>query len=552
MSNPATTATTAPALPPDTGRIPYKWKVLISVVFGIFMIIIDSTVVNVAFRTLQREFGGSIADSQWVLSIYVLALGITTPMSGFLGDRFGTKRIYLLGLILFVIGSLCCGFAPSLALLIVARMLQGIGGGLAQPLGPAMLYRAFPASEIGAALGIFGIALVVAPALGPILGGLLVDANLWRFIFFINVPIGIVGVVLGSRFLRNDKAPVKPKFDPLGLTFAVIGFGSILFAASTAEVNGFTSPQTLTAFGIGVAGLIVFAIIELFIVKEPLLNLRLFKIPTFLNATLVGYVATIALFGAEFLMPLYLQAMRGLTALETGFVLLAVAVASGITTPLAGRLYDKIGPRPLIVTGFALLCINTWQLAQIEALTPISWIVFLLVIRGLAIGLTLQTTFTTALGAVPMSQLPRGSSLQNSTRFVVQAVAVAVLATVLTSTLSPDVRAQQEAARANAGAAAQRYGLCETPGVAPADNIPAAALEPLKNLSADQQAAAKQQILAGLNEACQENIQGFELVYRFTFFASVAALIIGAFLPGWPGKWAGRAAMRSQSMPAGH
>jgi DHA2 family multidrug resistance protein len=552
MSNPASTAPAMPAMQPDNGRIPYKWKVLISVVFGIFMIIIDSTVVNVAFRTLQREFGGSIADSQWVLSIYVLALGITTPMSGFLGDRFGTKRIYLLGLILFVIGSLCCGFAPTLALLIVARMLQGIGGGLAQPLGPAMLYRAFPPSEIGTALGIFGIALVVAPALGPILGGLLVDANLWRFIFFINVPIGIVGVVLGSRFLRNDKAPVKPKFDPLGLTFAVIGFGSILFAASTAEVNGFTSPQTLTAFGIGVIGLIIFAIVELFIVKEPLLNLRLFKIPTFLNATLVGYVATIALFGAEFLMPLYLQAMRGLTALQTGFVLLAVAVASGITTPLAGRLYDKIGPRPLIVTGFTLLCINTWQLAQIQALTPISWIVFLLVIRGLAIGLTLQTTFTTALGAVPMSQLPRGSSLQNSTRFVVQAVAVAALATVLTSTLSPEVRAQQEAARANASAAAQRYGLCETPGVAPADNIPAAALEPLKNLSADQQAAAKQQILAGLNEACQENIQGFELVYRFTFFASVAALIIGAFLPGWPGKWAGRAAMRGQPMPAGH
>lgn len=552
MGNPSAGATTAPMIPPDTGRIPYKWKVLISVVFGIFMIIIDSTVVNVAFRTLQREFGGSLADSQWVLSIYVLALGITTPMSGFLGDRFGTKRIYLLGLVCFVIGSLLCGFAPTLLLLIVARMIQGVGGGMAQPLGPAMLYRAFPSSEIGGALGIFGIALVVAPALGPILGGLLVDANLWRFIFFINVPIGIVGVTLGLRFLRNDKAPKKPKFDPLGLVFSVIGFGAILFAASTAEVNGFTSPQTLTAFGIGIAGLFIFAIVELFIVKEPMLNLRLFKIPTFLNATLVGYVATIALFGAEFLMPLYLQAMRGLTALQTGFVLLAVALASGITTPLAGRLYDKIGPRPLVVTGFTLLCLNTWQLSQIQSLTPISWIVFLLMIRGLAVGLTLQTTFTTALSSIPPAQLPRGSSLQNSTRFVVQAVAVAALATVLTSTLSQEVREQQEVARANTNAAVQRFGLCETPGVAPEDNIPAAALEPLKNLSVDQQSAAKQQILAGLQEACQENIEGFELTYRITFFASVAALIIGAFLPGWPGKWAGRAAMRGQPMPAGH
>ncbi len=549
MSN---SVSTVPAAPPDTGRVAYKWRVLISVVFGIFMIIIDSTVVNVAFRTLQREFGGSIAESQWVLSIYVLALGITTPISGFLGDRFGTKRIYLLGLILFVIGSLLCGLAPTLFLLIAARMVQGVGGGLAQPLGPAMLFRAFPSSEVGAALGLFGIALVVAPALGPVLGGWLVDADLWRFIFFINVPIGILGVILGSRFLRNDKAPKQPRFDPLGLIFAVIGFGAVLFAASTAETNGLTSPATLTAFGIGIAGLIIFAIVELFIAKEPLLNLRLFKIPTFMNASLVGYVTTVAFFGAEFLMPLYLQAMRGLSALETGFVLLAVAAASGITTPLAGRLYDKIGPRALIVTGFTLLCINTWQLSQIEALTPISWIVFLLVIRGLAVGLTLQTTFTTALGSIPQAQLPRGSSLQNSTRFVVQAVAVAALATVLTSTLSPETLAQQNAAHADVNAPMQHYGLCETPGVAPENNLPATALDALKRMPAEQQDAARLKLLAGIQKACQENVAGFELVYRITFYASVLALIIGAFLPGWPGKWAGRAAMRGQPMPAGH
>ena len=187
---------------------------LISVIFGIFMIILDSTVVNVAFQTLRRKFGGTLADSQWVLSIYVLALGITTPMSGFLGDRFGTKRIYLFGLSLFVVGSLLCGFASSLLMLVIARAIQGIGGGLAQPLGPAMLYRAWPLNQIGTALGYFGIVLTVAPALGPILGGVLVDANIWRVIFFLNVPIGILGVFLGSRFLRNDKAPVKPKLDP--------------------------------------------------------------------------------------------------------------------------------------------------------------------------------------------------------------------------------------------------------------------------------------------------------------------------------------------------
>src|SRR5512138_2815800 len=240
-----------------------KWKVLISVMFGIFMIILDSTVVNIAFQTLRREFGATLADAQWVLSIYILSLGVTTPVSGYLADRFGIKRIYLLGLAIFVIGSLLCGLAQSLGWLIVARALQGFGGGMAQPLGPAQLYRAFPPKEQGTALGYFGIVLVFAPALGPILGGWLVDANLWRFIFFLNIPIGILGVILGSRFLLDYRVERKPAFDPWGLITAVIGFGSVLYAASIAEIGGWSGSTTLLMLGIGIVALVLHVIIEL-------------------------------------------------------------------------------------------------------------------------------------------------------------------------------------------------------------------------------------------------------------------------------------------------
>src|SRR5512138_2371360 len=261
-----------------------KWKILISVMFGIFMIILDSTVVNVAFTTLRREFGATLADAQWVISIYVLSLGITTPVSGFLADRFGIKRVYLFGIAMFVIGSILCGISPSLGWLVVARALQGFGGGVAQPLGPAQLYRAFPPKEQGTALGYFGIVLVFAPALGPILGGWLVDANLWRLIFFINIPIGIIGVFLGSRFLLDYQVERKPRFDPLGLITAVIGFGSVLYAASIAETNGWTGQTTLLALGIGIVALVLYVIIELYLVKEPMSSLRLFGNPIFLNA----------------------------------------------------------------------------------------------------------------------------------------------------------------------------------------------------------------------------------------------------------------------------
>ncbi len=517
-----------------------KWKVLISVIFGIFMVVLDATIVIVAFPALRAGFGASLADAQWVISIYVLSLGITTPVSGFLADRFGIKRIYLLGLGIFPLGSFLCGIAPSLGLLIAARALQGFGGGLAQPLAPAQLYRAFPPKEQGTALGIFGIALVVAPALGPILGGWLVDLQVWRAIFFVNVPIGILGVILGTRFLLDHRLERRSLFDPLGLVTAIIAFGALLYAATVAENYGWTGTGTLAALGIGLAALVANAIVELYVAKEPMLNLRLFANPVFLNASLIGFVSMVALFGAEFLMPIYLQAFRGRTALETGFILLGVAATSFFATPLAGRLYDKIGPRIIVVTGFAILCINTWQLAQIRADTSITYIVFLLALRGLAVGLTLQSTFVTALTSVPVPAVARASSLLNSTRFVVQAVAVAALATVLTSTLSADVKAQEDQMQQTLTDPNIRFGICETPGVSAQDNVPPSLVASLSGLPASSAQPTKSQIVAGLQRACNQSIQGFEAAYGITFYGAIGALILALFLPGWPGKWGGR------------
>ena len=365
---------------------------------------------------------------------------------------------------------------------------------MAQPLGPAQLYRAFPPKEQGTALGYFGIALVFAPALGPILGGWLVDANLWRLIFFINIPIGILGVFLGSRFLLDYQVERKPGFDPLGLITAVIGFGSVLYAASIAESDGWTGAVTLLTFATGIIVLVAHVIIELRVVKDPMTSLSLFGNPVFLNAALVGYVATIALFGAEFLMPVYLQSFRGRTALETGYILLALAVTSGIATPLAGRLYDKIGPRMNLVVGFIILCINTWQLSKIEGDTSILYILFLLALRGLAVGLTLQTSFVAALSSMPLDLLPRGSSLLNSTRFVVQAVSVAALATIFSSSISADIRTQQDKLQETQTAASARFGVCETPGVRAEANLPPGTEASLASLSPTMAAAAKKQI----------------------------------------------------------
>ncbi|HEX9038248.1 MAG TPA: DHA2 family efflux MFS transporter permease subunit [Ktedonobacterales bacterium] len=527
-------------------RLDYKWRVLISVIFGLFMVILDTTVVNVAFPTLRAEYGASIADSQWIISIYVMALGVSTPLSAFLAERFGIKATYVTGLALFVIGSAACGVSPSLGVLIAARALQGVGGGLALPLGTTLLFSAFTAAEQGLAFGVFGIALVVAPALGPILGGALVDHGDWRWIFFINIPIGVLGFTLASLWLREKRADRPPRFDLLGFITSTVGFGSVLYAASVASSDGWTAQHVVIAFAVGGVSLLAFALIELFVAREPMLNLRLFSIPVFTLATVVGWVSVLALFGAEFLLPLYLQTLRGKSAFETGLILLPLAVASGIVAPFSGKLYDLVGPRIISVVGFGLLAVNTWQFAQLRGDTSISLILLLLALRGVALGLTVQTTLVVALSRVPTQEVARASSLSNSTRQVVQSIGVAVLATVLVSTLSAQVKSFETQFQTDTVATAtvsnpyvrqiadqfKAHGLC---GV----RIPAIPSAPT---GAPVSAPAGAPTQALVDKACAESLAGYQQAYQWTFAFALLATALGLLLPGWPLKWSGRAA----------
>ena len=428
----------------------------------------------------------------------------------------------------------CTEFAeePTLWTLIAARTLQGFGGGIALPLGTAMLYAAFPPEERGNALGTFGIALVVALALGPILGGWLVDLGHWRWIFFINIPIGIVGVTLGSLWLREQRRGNETRFDPLGLLFSTVGFGAVLYAASIAADKGWSSPNVVVGFIVGVVALIIFALVELFVAAEPLLDLRLFAKPIFTLAAITGYVSTVALFGAEFLMPLYLQVLRGRTALQAGLLLLPLAIASAFVSPFAGRLYDKFGPRPLATLGFGLLAINTWQLSQLTTTTSIAWIQFLLALRGIALGLTVQTTLTTALSVVPGRQTARGSALINATRQVIQSIGVAILATVLATAVAPGVSAQLQQFQA----AAPKTQEGATP-------IELCTLQPAAAGAAPTSNTVPAQAYPTIQSFCGQYVTGLRNAYHLTFFAALLATLLGATLPGWPFTWTGRASL---------
>lgn len=467
----------------------YKWQVVASVVFGAFMIIMDATVVNVALKTLQSSFNTSISGVQWVISGYALALGVVTPMSGFLGDKYGLKRVFLWSLGLFVFGSALCALAPTIEFLIAFRVIQGLGGGAAIPLATAMLFSAFPPQERGMALGIFGIPLVVAPALGPVLGGYFVEYLDWRLIFLINLPIGGLGIWLGSQLLREQKGQGKQRFDVVGIISSFIGFGALLYGLSAGSEDGWGATNVVISLAVGVVFLLVFAVTELRR-NDGLVDLRLFKNPIFTMSNVVGWVTTVAFFGAEFLLPLYLQVLRGLTALETGLLLLPLALISGVLIPFTGRLYDRIGARPLVALGFILLTFNTWQLSQIKLDTSIWYLGFLLVLRGAALACVIQPVQAAALSEVAPPKLPRASSLVNASRQVFQALGVAVLATILQNSLNS------------------------------AGSRPTAAGGPP---SPEAIAAFQNTYLRGLENA-----------YLATFWIAVVAVVLALLLPGWP------------------
>ena len=501
MSSPARSARAAVADSPTSDKAPvaervqYKWKVMISVVFGIFMATLDTTAMNVAFPVLREQFGATLHAAQWVVSIYVLAVGITTPVAGFAADRYGIKRVYTTGLAVFVLGSVLAGTAPSLGVLIAARALKGVGAGLALPCGLALLFRGFTKEELGFALGVFGVALLFAPALGPVLAGILIDHGHWRWIFFVNVPIGVLGIALSSRFLREQRSPTPPTWDGWGFVLAALGFGSALYATSIVTERGWNDAMVVGAFATGALALIAFALVELFRARDPLFDLRLFRGRTFAIATVIGYITVVGFFGAEFLLPVYLQALRGRSALETGMILLPLALGAGITMPIAGKLYDWIGPRVLVLVGFVLLLYNTWSLAHLTVDTPIRFLVFITAVRGFALGLTVQTPFTAAMSVVPHDAVPRASSLVTSTRNLTQAVGVALLATLLGSALSSGTGI---VSRASLGGV---VGLCTGPS----------------------------------GSTCAQYMKGLSRAYELTFALSAVALVLGTLLPGRAG-----------------
>ena len=404
---------------------------LIAIVLGSFMVILDNTVVNVALPTLGRVLGTDLSLLQWVISGYMLAQAAVIPLSGWLSDRFGAKRVYLTSLVLFTLGSALCGLAINGEMLIATRVLQGLGGGMLMPIGMAVLYRLTPPERRGAIFGLFGIPVMVAPALGPLLSGYLLQYADWRFIFLINLPVGVIALLVGSRVLPAIAAGrAAGALDSLGIVLGPLAFAAISFGVSQSTVAGWTAMPTLGGIGIGLVALALFIWRELAF-ADPVLELRVFRARDFTLAILTQWAAFAAMFGTFFLIPLFLQQVRGYGAFETGIYTLPTAIASAIFMQIGGRAFDRVGVRPPVLLGTSLIGTAMFLLSGLRGGTTGEDLRLPLALLGAGMGSMMMALNTHLLNTAPPDLVGRVTSLTGALQNVVASLAIASFATLL-------------------------------------------------------------------------------------------------------------------------
>jgi EmrB/QacA subfamily drug resistance transporter len=394
------------------------------------MTLLDTSIVHVALPSIIRDFDSTVAQGQLVVTIYLVALAIVIPISGFLGERIGLKRMFMLTMLGFTVASAMCSFAWDMQSLIVFRALQGLGGGMIQPIGTALVFSMITPLERGRFMVLLGLPILLGPLLGPSVGGVLVDYIDWRAVFLINVPIGIVNIVMAQAMLKETPLKKDTRFDALGFSLAAIAFPCILLGLSEGSKSRWDEDMTLVLLTVGVCALVTFVIAELRN-PDPMLDLRIFKRPMFAIAIFMTAVAQFCFFGSQFLLPLFLQEARGLSASHIGLILLPTAIVDFAAVNVSGRLYNRYGPKPFAIFGTWVMCATSLALSFVNAGTNEFVIAGVASLRGLGMGMAMMPVSTMAFNAVTSAELPRASAMQNALQRVFGSASAAILTTIL-------------------------------------------------------------------------------------------------------------------------
>ncbi|AWI04979.1 DHA2 family efflux MFS transporter permease subunit [Clostridium drakei] len=404
----------------------YKWLCLGIVIIGTFMAFLDTSIVNIAVTKIMSSFGSTLDRTQWVLTGYMLASGAVIPLTGYLEDTFGMKKVYVFSLIVFTVGSFMCGISWNINVLIFSRVVQAIGGGMIMPVSMSMVYKIMPKDKIGIATAIYGIAAMAAPAIGPTLGGYIVEYLTWNLIFTVNVPIGIMGTFLAIVIIKDSKGIKGQKLDYIGVLTSTLGLVSILYVIGEWSNIDWGEIKYPLLIIFGSANFILFVVQEL-TTDNPLLDLRILKIYKYTLSLIITSIIMFGIYGLLLLMPLFLQNLVGLSAVKTGIMMMAYAFGSALFMMISGKISSKIGSLPLIALGMILMSVSTYKLYFLNLDTSNSIFTLLVFLRGASVGMCIILIQNEGMNALPKELVGRGSSLQNTVKQVVGSLSITIL-----------------------------------------------------------------------------------------------------------------------------
>ncbi len=401
-------------------------------ILGAFTAILNQTLLNVALPKIQTDLNVSYNTVQWLVTGYMLVNGVLIPITAFLLETFTTRTLFIFAMSSFGIGTIFCAISPTFPILLVGRLIQGIGAGIIMPLMTNVMLTIFPPEKRGAAMGTMGVAMIFAPAVGPTLSGWIVENYSWRILFYVVLPITIIDIILAFVFLRNIRKLTHPKLDILGIILSTIGFGGVLYAFSEAGNDGWSSTKVDVALIAGVIALALFLWRSL-TVKNPILEFRVFKFSIFSMTTIVNAVITMAMFAGMILTPIYLQNIRGFTPLQSGLLLLPGAILMGIMSPITGILYDKIGARPLAIVGLLITAVTTWNFGHLTDATTYGHIMVMYTFRMFGMSMLMMPIMTEGLNNLPPKYYSHGTAMSNTMRQVAGSLGTAFLVTVMSN-----------------------------------------------------------------------------------------------------------------------
>jgi DHA2 family lincomycin resistance protein-like MFS transporter len=408
--------------------------IMVSLMIGIFLAILNETLLNVAFPDLMVELSVGATTVQWLSTVFLLIMGILVPISALLIQWFTTRQMFLGAMFFFLLGTIVCAISPNFAFLLIGRIIQALGTGLMLPVLMNTVLIIIPPERRGAAMGMMGLVITFAPALGPTLSGLIVQTLDWRWLFIIIIPLTVLSIIFAAIYLKNVTPVTKPKVDIVSIIFSTLGFGGIVLGFSSAGEGhgGWAAPQVYLPVLVGIISLTYFIWRQLRL-KEPLLDLRVFKYPMFTISSILLVVMMMTMFSTMILIPLYLQNALALSALTAGLVLLPGGILNGIMSPVSGRLFDKYGPKGLVLAGTVLLVIDLLLFTQLTETTHPSFVVTLHCILMLAISLVMMPAQTNGLNELSKEDYPHGSAIMNTLMQISGAIGTALFITIMSN-----------------------------------------------------------------------------------------------------------------------